>query len=466
MRQRRRAGESTTKSRFYKKFQCRRLLLIVAIAVLVVVANNTRVIRYLYQSYQFDVDSSLLNTGMDYVDPRAFLENLWPGSEQSAVASKATSAYVTYSMSRYSSYNMTFSQANKCNLGVSTNKWGRKPKWREPLLGALQPLLNFTTMVETPLNILFMGDSVAIQFGQLLEEALGAVADSRAVIHNSWAGNEGVTIASTEGGGAIALYRLTGMFLARGEGQPLPNAAGGGWNKSHVEEILHHPILNTTTNRPGKFDVLIFRIPHGWLQFDEITRDTLQETIQLAHDVFGVRQVLFIDIPFTNNIKTVQHLAERIEANEMIRQVADTYDGESDDDAVTRVTTLRFARWTDHLMEYNARSIGLLPPDNTFVQNKSYTLDRLGCAPKFPLSIAHGCAEMAKAGDCQCRRNRIAEDGIHWCLESVGGRLVAGIACLLSCMQQPREGLRDCEAECNDKFMSLRPPDPEMFEEG
>jgi hypothetical protein len=423
-------------------------------SLLLILLNSARVTQYLLTA--------------NYVDGRTFLEYLWPGNWKSG------SPIVSYAMRRYSSYNMTFEQATKCNLGVSFNKWGRKPKWREPLLEPLQPLLNFTTFIHTNLNILVMGDSVAIQFGQLLEEALGVIASSRTVVHNSWAGNEGVTIASTKSGGAIGLYRLTGMFLPTGEGQPLPNAAGGGWNRSHVEELMHHPNLNTTsrTSSHGKFDVLIFRIPHGWVDFDEITQDTIQESLRLAHELFGVRQAILIDIPFTNNILTAQDLENKKQTNEMIRQVAAKYPlyggagNRHSFDEVNKVTTLQFARWTDHLMEYNARAIGMLPADNTFITNKTYTLDRLGCSKKFPISIAQGCAEMAKAGDCQCRRNRISEDGMHWCLESIGGRLVAGIACLLTCMQQEQVGLRDCETDCNNNFMSLRMLDSDMFVKG
>jgi len=56
-------------------------------------------------------------------------------------------------------------------------------------------------------------------------------------------------------------------------------------------------------------------------------------------------------------------------------------------------------------------------------------------------------------------RNRISADGMHWCLESIGGRFVGGVACLLSCVQWERpfqnESFVSCEMQCNQKFMSM-----------
>lgn len=397
---------------------------------------------------------------------------------------------VSYSMQRWNNYNFTFCQANRCPVGVTTNKWGRHPYWRDPLLEQLQPLLNFTTqIVAKNMNILCMGDSVMMQLGQLLEEAAGALPETREVIHESWAFNEGVTISHTRDGSCMANYRITGMFLAKGEGEPLPNAFGGGWNKSLVEALRKHPLLgqppkSTTTGtivngnnihqndkskqqqQPGAaaFDVLIFRLPHGWLTFDDMNEDTIRETIQLAHDLFGIRQVIFIDIPFTNNVKTLQDLEDRKNTNEVLEKVAASYtdnNQQKGNSQIKQVSVLQFAKWTDHLMEYNARAIGVIPPElqHTVITNKSYALNRLGCRPKFPISIAQGCANLVEPGSCTCRRNRVAEDGMHWCLETVGGRFVAGIACLLSCMTKNEEDSKDCEAQCNKLYMSLRPLD-------
>ena len=64
----------------------------------------------------------------------------------------------------------------------------------------------------------------------------------------------------------------------------------------------------------------------------------------------------------------------------------------------------------------------------------------------------------------KCFFNRISRDGFHWCVESLGPRYSANIACLLGCVYNGKEPesdeqLRSCEQECNDQFMSLIPVD-------
>lgn len=227
-------------------------------------------------------------------------------------------------------------------------------------------------------------------------------------------------------------------------------------------------------------DVMIFRIPNGWLRFEEITQQSLQESIQLAHELFGVTKVILVDLPFNNNVLTEQDWMDRQTNNQMIQQMAQTYHHNNDNNntgGVRDVVVLQFARWTDLLMEFNARRIGLIPATEP-ARNKSYALARLGCRKKFPLSIAQGCAEYVTAGQCRCRRNRISHDGMHWCLETLGGRFVAGVACMLSCLYDDRPTtssrkdsddhhrrrlLRQCEKGCNDQYMSLQPLD---FQDG
>ena len=69
--------------------------------------------------------------------------------------------------------------------------------------------------------------------------------------------------------------------------------------------------------------------------------------------------------------------------------------------------------------------------------------------------------------DTDCVRNMISNDGMHWCMETIGGRLNAGIACLLGCIYNPvdksdtssstAEDIELCAQSCNDKYMSLTP---------
>ena len=74
-----------------------------------------------------------------------------------------------------------------------------------------------------------------------------------------------------------------------------------------------------------------------------------------------------------------------------------------------------------------------------------------------------------------CIRNKISRDGIHWCVETLGPRYSASIACLLGCIYNERppesspEGLasvRKCEKDCNGQFMTIRPVDEDWIRNG
>lgn len=452
-------GVSKRQHACFKRFTVL-LSFMMVFSALFTIGINTKLVRSLLKSF---AAADILPASHLAIDKQLLFQlhdKEFPGEEKL----EKEETYVSYTIFRNQTYNLTFALGTRCPLGKTTNKWGRNPQWREPLDPGLQPSLNVTTRVRTNLRILVLGDSVGIQFGEILEEALGNDPVSRVMIHQSWAGNEGVTLsANSESGGVVALYRITGMLLAPGEGKPLPNAPGGGWNRTHVHQLLHHlHMARPKSSDNNVFDVMIFRIPHGWLRFDEITEKTIKESLQLARSLFGVHKFILINIPFSNNIETARDLQDRLEVNSLIRQVADSYDAaKTDDTYTTQVTVLDFARWTDQLMEYNARSIGKISDMEMMGKNRSFALDRLGCR-KYPLSIAQGCAMLVQPGECNCQRNRVSHDGMHWCLESIGGRFVAGIACLLSCLvsYQPQhfsfQQLRTCEQQCNARFMSMQ----------
>lgn len=368
---------------------------------------------------------------------------------------------VSYTLTKGESYNMTFAgSAYRCPIGKGQIK--KKPVWRDSLEESLEPSLNFTTHVDTNLRILVLGDSVAIQFGQLLEEAFGAIPSSRELLYESWKSHEGMTIASTKGGGAIANFRMTGMFLAIHEGKPLPNY-GKGWYRSHVEQLVQHPHLVSNDEHSiegtGSFDVLIFRMNHGWLKLQEITKETIEESIQHAHDLFGVKKVIIIDVPFSNNVKTVNDLWEQKRTNDMIHGLPSTMifrEEPSGKPDKVQVVTLKLSQFTEHFMFHNANLLGMNTSDSSV-----YSLERpVGCG-EFPLSIAQGCSARSNASSCDCRRNRVSKDGLHWCMESFGGRFSAGIACLTACFQPglrvDKDELGHCEAKCNSQYMSLEP---------
>ena len=59
------------------------------------------------------------------------------------------------------------------------------------------------------------------------------------------------------------------------------NITGLGVTKKEYFTIQH--------SMSGDFDVMVFRIPSpSWIKLEDVTHDTLQETIELAHQLFGV----------------------------------------------------------------------------------------------------------------------------------------------------------------------------------
>ena len=173
----------------------------------------------------------------------------------------------------------------------------------------------------------------------------------------------------------------------------------------------------------------------------------------------------------------MEELNEMREKNRMIREFVEesweektnSSQGDIGDDLLPdNLLLLDFGNWTDQLTELNAKLAGMdQSPAN-------YTLERLGGA-KYPPSIAQSCANaknIQPGVSKRCDRNMISLDGMHWCMESMGGRIAAGIACLLQCSllwnksseggtaagreQDKKTLLGQCQQRCNDEFMSLK----------
>jgi hypothetical protein len=383
--------------------------------------------------------------------PKQTDNNLQIGSSSHKVAeTKTSSHFLSYQLHLDQPYNITYGFFTKCYTGVTTNKWGRKPIKRVPLAQPLADILKFTTTVETNMNILMLGDSVGMQFHQLLEEAAGATWDHRNLFKFAWGAHESVSIAAPiQGGGVLGAFRMTGMFLEKGKGKPPPNAGGGGWLPEDTQLLLNHTYVvdNSPPQVVHAFDSMVFRIPHGWLKLGDITSATLTESLELAHEVFGVTTAVVMTLPLNNNVVNMEELMQLHEVNAMIRDVVANWSGKG----VKHVLLMDFGKWADQLTELNARLAGL----NQHPAN--YTLERLGCT-KFPPSIAMICTKPVAPKSCTCDRNMVSIDGLHWCMESIGGRATAAIACLLQCpllLEDDEKKIKDCEKTCNHRFMSL-----------
>ena len=70
---------------------------------------------------------------------------------------------------------------------------------------------------------------------------------------------------------------------------------------------------------------MVFRATHGWMSIGEITRERIIEAAELAHSLFGADTIIFLTVPFSNNVKTVLDLESVKRINTMIREIADTW---------------------------------------------------------------------------------------------------------------------------------------------
>jgi hypothetical protein len=391
-----------------------------------------------------------------------------PSTETKVAASHKTTriSYALYPKASYL-YNNTFNPYYRCGGD------------RFPLPEPLERALNFTTAVSTDLKILIMGDSVGKQFAHGFEEAAGATHENRHVLRYSWGLHEGLTLsAPVRGGGQVAGWRITGMLTEQAENKPLPNSNAGGWVREDATALLNHSsshdILGEGSGedghnkKTGYFDSMVFRIPHGWIQLKKITEKSLQQTVKLAHELFGVSTVVFVSMPMINNIQTMQDLLDLKNANERLRGFAQgwrTTRNNTGGDGVKDVMVLEFGHLVDHLMEENARLMGYDTSD------QNYTMNRLSSG-YMKKSVPLVCGNHTAVGAKECKGNSFSLDGMHWCMESIGGRVFAGLACLLGCAHNndtptsshettSTEDVHQCERLCNAQFMSLEPT-PEL----
>jgi hypothetical protein len=478
-------------------------------------------------------------------------------------------SFLSYQLSHDRPYNLTFAPYTQCKVtGVTTtmndkNHEAKKANQRVPLSPSFHSILNVSTYFQTNLKILVLGDSVGIQFTQVLQEAAGA--NEVIMLKYAWGLHEKVSIAAPiQGGGVVAGLRHTKMFLTPGLSRRRRRSHSN-WQMEDVNLLLnysyyddpssssyyyypHHPYhkkndtvddnndnnynnpRTTTVNETNaaatrvspfiqqqqqpqppphqrqttvqQFDAMIFRIPHGWLTLEQITHDTLVESLVLSNQIFGVRTILLMTLPINNNVKTMEELEQLHRVNSMIRDVVDHWpeyivgrqqpgehtisESENSSRGIQHVLLLEFGKWATELTILNAQeNLGwnitstVTHATTNGTTNSSFLLDRLGCQ-KFPPSIAMACTNPdVQVGDCPCDRNMITIDGMHWCMEGIGGRLLGGMACLLQCPLLLRNGssnsttsggdggssgedgsipnLKACEQKCNSRFMSLEP---------
>ena len=93
------------------------------------------------------------------------------------------------------------------------------------------------------------------------------------------------------------------------------------------------------------------------------------------------------------------------------------------------------------------------------------------------------CSDISSLGSDRktCNRNFLFLDGMHICPKKLASRYSAGLACLIGCVYNSRDGrnaaildkengyvdgIRSCEAECNDQFFSVMPIEESWVDSG
>ena len=398
--------------------------------------------------------------------------------------------------------NLFFEYKIDARVGTSIGKEGELTPWtcngqkndinqRKSLHPSMQPYFNFTTSIKTNSRIIVMGDSVGIQISTYLQDLLQGDGDTKILKMPLGMGKDPkpsihVTSPLSNDGqyGAIAGWRLTGI-LQRDSFNWAPANYNRGWHKEDVIN-LRDRITNTTAKMPnetmhirnitglgvtkkeyftiqhsisGDFDVMIFRTPSpSWIKLEDVTYDTLQETIELANQLFGVHTVVLISLDYNNNVLTGE-MRELIKIkNELMLDFARKWTRSPPDEGVQTVLVLNYAELSGSMIQENARLLGFDINNSSYLDKKLVGINKMNKKiESHRLSIAHVCSESVPNDSKDCTRNAITEDGMHMCTNIVGPRLVAGLFCQLQCTSLDDKADKSwiCVEECNKDFMNL-----------
>ena len=399
---------------------------------------------------------------------------------------------ITYKFRHHGLHQDIFIPNLKCSSVLPANTTLQEGRLALPLeMTTPIGVLDFSTELSTSLKILVLGDSVGIQTSQALEEVVGSKQSSRTlyeVFRRFGNTNEVLHVSSpVRGGGVVAGMRLTHLLLRAGEFLPVPiSQPGGSWTRNNVNRLLNHTyqtgleVATLSERKQGStinqsrheevnkistvhaFDVVVMRIPHGWIRLDNVTEAALNEAVELAYELFGASKVIFLTIHTTNNIFDLKDSFLLDEKNHMVRSFADDY-APVKIKAVQKVAYYDFGRLADELLEWNARNLGFEVDDN-----KTYSMDFLRTPPhlselRVHFKIPHVCARRVPSNSRDCLRNSITVDGIHPCMSTFAPRMMAGLACIMQCMdrhytvEDPADSRILCQNHCNDQFATLKP---------
>lgn len=359
-------------------------------------------------------------------------------------------------------------------------------------------ILDFATSVTTNLKTLIVGDSVAQQLSEAVDESFGMLkswtrfnetTDDPAMIRRQllWGcGGYCETLSISyplRGGGLSAYWRMTDIWKTENKGKALPPNEGGGWNDNQVNRLLDAmpPLANRT------FDAVVLNY-NNWIRpAGNVTQEQYEDSIRLAASVVGAKAVILVTYPFTRRIDSSTAWEDVHNTNQMLRRVA--MDSRSDGLNMSQplVLVLEFGNFTNQLLWTNARNLGFNVSDPQQVSsdfgwelkdNVTTLMPRLNHWDG-GWRIPQVCADKRNnTMTFNCLLNYISVDDMHWCTETVGASFTAGLACLLGCAfnncaaddREVNAGGRSvspidlCEEECNNRFMALSPVDQKWID--
>ena len=409
-----------------------------------------------------------------------------------------------YTISHKHTYANKFDTKYKC---IQDLRMPTSSKFTQP------NIFDFQAQISTSQKILFIGDSVGIQFSQSLQEAAGVLNSlGRKILRYSWGDHEGIHLAhSVRGGGVIAGWRITGMLREskKNDIETMPNIAGGGWlmdDVTNLKRALYMTkssketgkltnmtctyregltttnttssiVIDSTTCQEDSFDTVVLQIPFGWLKkpaTNEIHYDSIHEAVQLSHKLFGAKAVIIQTIPVNNN---VIDMVEELDAiNNAIFNYSNSYNytmlaHNQNYDMVEQVVVMDMAKFSYELFAHNAAGLKMINYNNKeideFIANGrlSTILNPLiskrtkCCNTDYGQIIAFACSRVREARKPKkCWNTLYSLDGMHWCMDKVGGKINGAVACLVQCLENKWKfgKLKDCENVCNHNFMSMK----------
>jgi hypothetical protein len=219
---------------------------------------------------------------------------------------------------------------------------------------------------------------------------------------------------------------------------------------------------------------MVLQIPAGWIGVEqqiknEVTQEALAESVRLAGEIFDAKTVVIPTVMLSNNIfKDLTGIFFPL--RDKVYEFAKDFRSKANDSSwhgVEQVVVLDLASLSLELVRANAQALGLLKDVNknsnhALQKALLHTMKRGSKNGIIDIPVPLVCSEVISANVTTCTPNRFSVDGMHWCMKNgVGGRIQAGLACVLSCVypnQTQRTGdfsITDCEANCNNRFMNV-----------